>query len=38
MRVLVTRTVRDADGRILHRDRWVSNYRPLAGLVHYGSG
>ena len=33
MTVIVTRTVRDADGHLLHRDRWVSTYRRLIGLV-----
>ncbi len=33
MTVSVTRTVRDADGRLLRHDRWVSVYRRLDGLV-----
>jgi vancomycin resistance protein YoaR len=37
MRVSVERTVRDPDGRVVHHDRWVSNYRPLDGLVLVGS-
>jgi VanW like protein len=38
MTVLVTRTVRDADGHLLRRDRWVSVYRRLDGLVLDGTG
>jgi len=38
MTVIVTRTVRDASGRIIHQDRWVSVYRPLDGLVLDGTG
>ena len=38
MTVIVTRTVRDADGRLLHRDRWVSTYRRLIALVLDGTG
>ena len=38
MNVIVTRTVRDASGRIVHHDRWVSVYRPLDGLVLDGTG
>ena len=37
MTVIVTRTVRDADGHLLHRDRWVSTYRRLIGLVLDGT-
>ena len=37
MTVIVTRTVRDADGHLLHRDRWVSKYRRLIGLVLDGT-
>jgi vancomycin resistance protein YoaR len=37
MTVNVTRTVRDAGGHLLHRDRWVSTYRPLIGLVQDGT-
>jgi vancomycin resistance protein YoaR len=37
MTVIVTRTVRDAAGHLLHRDRWVSNYRRLIGLVLDGT-
>lgn len=38
MTVVVRRTVRDAAGSVLHRDRWVSVYRPLSGLVLDGTG
>lgn len=38
MTVVVTRTVRRGDGRILRRDRWVSVYRRLDGLVLDGTG
>jgi hypothetical protein len=38
MTVVVTRTVRDASGRVIDHDRWVSVYRPLAGLVLDGTG
>jgi hypothetical protein len=37
MTVIVTRTVRDAAGHLLYRDRWVSTYRRLIGLVWDGS-
>jgi hypothetical protein len=37
MMVIVTRTVRDAAGHLLHRDRWVSTYRRLIGLVLDGT-
>ena len=37
MTVVVRRTVLDHDGNVLHRDRWVSVYRPLRGLVLDGS-
>jgi hypothetical protein len=37
MTVIVTRTVRDADGHLLHYDRWVSTYRRLIGLVLDGT-
>ena len=36
--VVVVRTVRDAAGRIVHRDRWVSVYQPLRGKVLVGAG
>jgi len=36
--VVVTRTVRDANGHVLRRDRWVSVYRWLGGLVLDGIG
>ena len=38
MTVVVKRTVRDANGRLLHRDRWVSVYRWLGGTVLDGTG
>jgi vancomycin resistance protein YoaR len=38
MTVSVTRIVRDADGRVIHRDRWVSRYRPLTGVMLVGIG
>ena len=38
MTVAVTRIVRDDGGRIIHRDRWVSVYRRLDGLVLDGTG
>jgi vancomycin resistance protein YoaR len=37
MTVVVTRTVRDTGGRVIHRDRWVSTYRPLTGVVLDGT-
>ena len=38
MTVVVTRTVRDASGHVIHHDRWVSVYRPLDGRVLDGTG
>jgi vancomycin resistance protein YoaR len=38
MTVSISRIVRDASGRVIHRDRWVSRYRPLRGLVLVGVG
>jgi hypothetical protein len=38
MTVIVMRAVRDATGHLLHRDRWVSTYGPLDGLVLDGTG
>jgi vancomycin resistance protein YoaR len=38
MTVSITRIVRDGTGRIIDRDRWVSRYRPLRGLVLVGAG
>jgi hypothetical protein len=38
MTVSVTRIVRDGSGRVIHRDRWVSRFRPLRGLVLVGTG
>ena len=38
MTVVVTRTVRAADGSVLRRDRWLSTYRWLEGVVLDGTG
>jgi hypothetical protein len=38
MRVVVERVVTDASGRVVHRDHWVSPYRPLRGLILDGTG
>jgi hypothetical protein len=38
MTVVVRRIVRDAAGHVLHRDRWVSVYRWLEGVVLDGTG
>jgi len=38
MTVVVSRTVRDVDGRPLHDDRWLSVYRWLGGTVLDGIG
>jgi hypothetical protein len=38
MTVSVTRTVRDANGELIHRERWVSTYRPLDGRLLVGTG
>ena len=38
MTVSVTRTVRDSSGLLVHRDRFVSVYGPLTGLVRDGTG
>ncbi len=38
MTVVVTRTVRAADGHMMRRDRWTSVYRWLGGLVLDGTG
>ncbi len=38
MTVSIARIVRDGRGRLLHRDRWVSVYRQLDGLVRVGTG
>jgi len=38
MTVVVTRVVRDGIGHVIHRDRWISRYRPLRGLVLVGTG
>ncbi len=37
MTVVVTRTVRAADGRLIRRDRWTSVYRWLEGVVLDGT-
>jgi vancomycin resistance protein YoaR len=36
--VLVIRTVRDASGQVVHRDRFVSHYARVDGLVLIGTG
>lgn len=36
MRVWVSRTVRDADGALLHEDTWFSDYRRVNGIVLVG--
>jgi vancomycin resistance protein YoaR len=36
MQVWVTRTVRDAAGKIIHRNTWYSNYRRVNGIVLVG--
>jgi vancomycin resistance protein YoaR len=33
---VVTRTVRDADGTVLHQDTWASNYRTVNGITEVG--
>jgi vancomycin resistance protein YoaR len=38
MTVEVRRVVRDPAGHVLHRDRWVSVYRWLEGIVLDGTG
>jgi vancomycin resistance protein YoaR len=38
MDVVVTRTVRDSSGRVLHSDRWVSNYVKVDGILRVGIG
>jgi vancomycin resistance protein YoaR len=36
--VSVTRTVRNADGRVVHRDLFVSNYHRMVGVTLVGTG
>ena len=36
MTVSLERTVRDATGRTVHHDTWISIYRPLTGLLKVG--
>ena len=36
--VVVVRTVRDASGRIIHTDRWVSHYIRVDGILRIGIG
>ncbi len=36
MQVWVTRTVRDAKGRVIHSDTWYSNYKRVNGIVLVG--
>jgi hypothetical protein len=36
--VVVTRTVRDSGGRVIHSDRWVSNYVRVDGVLRVGIG
>ena len=36
--VSVTRTVRGADGRVIHRDTFVSNYHRMVGITLVGTG
>jgi vancomycin resistance protein YoaR len=36
MTTAVTRVVRDAKGRVIHRDTWVSHYVLWNGLIHVG--
>ena len=36
MQVWVTRTVRDASGRIIHSDTWYSNYKRVNGILLVG--
>jgi len=38
MDVAVTRTVRDARGNVIHRDRFVSHYGRVDGIVMIGTG
>ena len=34
----VSRTVRDADGNVVHQDNWFSDYRAVNGVVVMGPG
>ena len=34
----VSRTVRDAEGNVVHQDSWFSDYRPVTGVVLVGPG
>jgi hypothetical protein len=36
--VWVTRVVRDASGRVIHRDTWYSHYARITGIVLVGRG
>ena len=36
MQVWVTRTVRDASGKVIHRDTWYSDYKRVNGIVLVG--
>ena len=36
--VVVTRTVRDANGRVVHRDTFVSHYHRMIGINRIGIG
>jgi vancomycin resistance protein YoaR len=36
--VFVTRTVRDASGRVVHTDRWFSHYIRVDGILRIGIG
>jgi vancomycin resistance protein YoaR len=36
--VVVVRTVRDADGRVIHRDTFVSHYHRMIGIMRIGIG
>jgi vancomycin resistance protein YoaR len=38
MDVVVTRTVRDANGRVIHSDRWASHYIKVDGILRVGIG
>ena len=36
--VSVTRTVRNGDGRVIHRDMFVSHYHRMVGITLVGTG
>ena len=36
--VSISRTVRDASGRVIHRDTWVSHYHRMVGVTLVGTG